>query len=116
METLTIETTERRAPGEPALVRLAGVLDAAGGKRMYDACAPFRSDPRQLVLNLKAVTFVSSSGIGVLLALTEEFRDVGGSLRIAEPSAVALMAIQLLNLDQYLDIRNDEADACRRAA
>ena len=64
-----------------------------------------------LVLNLSAVTFLSSSGVGVLLVMAEKARGDGGSLRLASPSAAVRAPLELLNLHRFLTIDGSEDDA-----
>jgi anti-anti-sigma factor len=81
-----------------------------------DACAPLKAEGSTVVVNCRGVSFVSSSGIGVLLAITEDFRDRGSALWVADPSPEVRMAIGLLNLETYLNIDDTEEGALRRAA
>jgi anti-anti-sigma factor len=62
------------------------------------------------------VSFVSSSGIGSLLALTEEFQEHGGTLSLAESSPTVRESIELLNLEEFLMLFESEAEALRHAA
>lgn len=102
--------------GAKVLMRLHGALDGRGGRALLDACAPVKAQGASLVLNLQGVTFLSSSGIGVLLALNEDLRDRGATLRIAAASPVARMAITLLNLERYLSLDDSEDASLERAA
>ena len=70
-----------------------------------------RSARHDLVLNLAGVTFVASSGIGLLLAMADEFQQAGNSVRLASVSLAAQSVIQLLNLGEFLSIHPDERSA-----
>jgi anti-anti-sigma factor len=97
-------------------LRVIGRLDARTSPQLIEQCAPVRDRGRHLVLNLGGVTFLSSSGIGSLLALTEEFRERGASLRLAEPSPTVREAIELLNLQEFLTLYETEAEAVKEQA
>lgn len=97
--------------GRVTLFRVAGRLDARTTPQLQARCTEVRKPGIQMVLNLAEVSFVSSSGVGTLLAIAEETRMVGGGLRISPPSAAVRSAIQLLNLDQFLTIDSSEQQA-----
>jgi anti-sigma B factor antagonist len=97
--------------GRVTLLRVAGRLDARSAPQLLAKCSEARKPGGQLVLNLAEVSFVSSSGVGSLLAIAEEAHQAGGGLRISPPSAAVRSAIQLLNLDQFLTIDETEQQA-----
>jgi anti-anti-sigma factor len=102
--------------GHSSLFRVSGQLDARSAGSLLEACSPCCQPGGVLVLNLQGIHFLSSSGIGALLALDEDFRRCDASLRLSCLSPVVRSAIELLNLDQYLDLRIDDEDALRKAA
>ena len=95
-----------------AVVRVSGRLDIKNAKDLLEHCRGLRSAGRSnLVLNLADVTFVASSGIGTLLALTEDFKAGGGQVKlVALPDAVQSV-VNLLNLAQFLNIEKSESEA-----
>jgi anti-sigma B factor antagonist len=92
-------------------LRLRGRLDARGASMLTARCAAVRASGRHLVLNLGAVTFIASSGVGALLALVEECRQSRTRVRLAEVPPSVDSVIRLLNLDQFLRIQPSEDDA-----
>ncbi len=92
-------------------VRVEGRLDAKTAPRLLEHCLDARPTGAHLVLNLAAVTLLSSSGVGMLLVLAERTRREGGSLRIAAPSAAVRAPLELLNLHRFLTIDENEGDA-----
>ena len=103
--------------GEPhagsVVVRAEGRLDAKTAPRLLQHCLDARVRGGHLVLNLAHVTFLSSSGVGVLLVLAERTKSEGGSLRIAAPSPSVKGPLELLNLHRFLAIDDSEGDALR---
>lgn len=114
-ERLQIVGTPTNLP-QVMVLRLSGPLDGQGGQVLMQACAPYKQAGVTLVLSCAAVSFVSSSGIGVMLALSEDFRDRGLRLRIASPSPDVRMAIDLLNLEDFLSIDESESQSLERLA
>jgi len=97
--------------GRAEVIRLRGRLDARTAPLLIERCANARDAGRNLVLNLRDVQLLSSSGAGSLLTLTEEFREHGGCLSVAEASPTARVAIELLNVDEFLTLYDTDAEA-----
>ena len=97
--------------GRAEVIRVSGRLDARTTPLLMERCGGARDAGRNLVLNLRDVLFLSSSGIGALLALTEEFREHGATLSLAETSPTVREAIELLNLEEFLVLFDTEAQA-----
>jgi anti-sigma B factor antagonist len=103
--------TETLREGNVAALAVAGRLDAAAAGGLRRHCTALReAGHRHLALDLSGVSFVASSGVGALLALTEEFGAEGG-LYLAPPSPAVLSVIRLLNLQQFLAIYDSQEEA-----
>ena len=101
-------TSEVRGPA--VVIRIGGRLDARSSPHLLQTCAGLRR-PSHLVLNLSHVTFISSSGVGALLSLCEEFSGLRGSFRLAPISPEVRSSIRLLNLEPFLTLHESEAEA-----
>jgi len=66
------------------------ILQAVDGGRPY------------VVVDLKAVPFIDSSGLGALIGGLRAARTAGGDLRIANPGPQARMILELTTLDRVL--------------
>ncbi|MGH2570649.1 MAG: STAS domain-containing protein [bacterium] len=95
-----------------AILRVTGRLDARNAQILLRTCrAHEEKGDRNLVINLSEVTFVASSGVGTLLALTEELADAGGTVHLVALSDPVKSVIELLNLTQFLNLGASEAEA-----
>jgi len=94
-----------------AVLRVVGRLDSEGAPQLARSCVAAHAAGRDLVLNLGGVSFIASSGVGVLLATAEQFRESGRHLRLAALPPAVDSVIRLLNLDQFLPIHATEGDA-----
>src|SRR5882672_7882051 len=90
------------------VLRVRGVLDGNTTPALLERCHQVCSEARNLALNLSGVTFLGSSGVGAMLALTEQFQEQGCSVRFAALSSHAADVVGLLDLGQYLDIHGTE--------
>lgn len=105
----------RIAPGEDSdiasVARVTGRLDAKNAQElMRHAREALERGKKRLVINLAQVSFVASSGVGTLLALTEEFQDAGGTVHLVALSEAVRSVIELLNLTQFLNIGENEQE------
>jgi len=66
---------------------------------------------RKLVLNLKEVTYVDSSGVGELISCWTAVRERGGALKIVNPPKQVKELLRLTRLDTVIDVIGDEAAA-----
>jgi anti-anti-sigma factor len=91
--------------GRLTKIRVLGRLDAEAAQELRNYCDKLRNQGhRNLALDMSDITFVASSGLGTLLALTEEFGETGGCLYLAPVSEAVLSVVKLLNLDKFLAI------------
>ncbi|PPF25447.1 anti-anti-sigma factor [Rathayibacter sp. AY1G1] len=106
-------TTETTAP-DIAVLRGEGRLNAASAPELRSAVrrAIDEGSPR-IVVELSAVTFMDSSGLGALVGALKTARQAGGDLRIAAPSEQVVMVLQLSNLDRVLTLFDTAGDAYR---
>jgi len=66
---------------------------------------------RKILLNLKGVTFVDSSGIGELTGALTAVQRQGGELKLVNPSPKVVDLLRITRLDTMFDIRDDENSA-----
>lgn len=97
------------------VVHLAGELDlytaAAVRQALLDLC---REDPARLVIDLERLTFIDSTGLGVLIEARSQLRDRGAFV-LAAPGHETHRALQISGLDRHLDVRESVAAALENA-
>ncbi|HUI85361.1 MAG TPA: STAS domain-containing protein [Candidatus Binatia bacterium] len=70
-----------------------------------------------IVLNLKDVTYIDSSGIGELVASVTTLRNHGGDLKVVNPNMIVQKLLRLTRLDpQVIEVKPDEASALQSFA
>ncbi|HMK31920.1 MAG TPA: STAS domain-containing protein [Terriglobales bacterium] len=75
-----------------------------------------REGKRKILLNLKDVTYIDSSGVGDIISAFTSTRNQGGELRLTSPSPQVRELFQITKLFTILDISEDEASALRAFA
>jgi anti-sigma B factor antagonist len=110
---------ESEVPGTPAgfsvdvetvgsdemLVTLTGELDLYASPFLEERVTALRAGgTRRVTVDLEAVTFIDSSGLGILVNLLKELRAEGGELTLRSPSAQTLKVLQITGLDRTIPI------------
>ena len=84
----------------PVRVLAAGDLDLDGGDRLESLVAELFTRGYEVVLDLSAVTFLDSSGLGALLALSQGERHVV----IEDASPAVLRVSEMTGTTEVLDL------------
>jgi len=91
------------------LYRLRGDLDTKGALVMEDLMDSILDEGMQkVVLDFSEVPFVSSAGVGIVLALVSSMRERGGEVVFQNLSPKVRAVFRLLNLEDYFVIENSE--------
>lgn len=89
--------------GRIAVVQLKGRLDLLAAATVKQKLAEaVSSSHNKLVVNLRDVEFIDSSGLGALIGGLKASRIAGGDLRIAAPQEQARYILQVSTLDRVL--------------
>ena len=85
------------------VIRSEGRLNMAAAPQLRAAvseCAA--AGQSRIVVDLSAITFMDSSGLGALIGGLKTARQAGGDLRIAAPTEQVATVLGLTNLDRVL--------------
>jgi anti-sigma B factor antagonist len=110
------DSLEIRQPedGQEPVLYLIGRIDAQGARNLRETCTRLRAaGTLRLVVSLKEVRFVSSTGLGHFLVIAEDFQADGGEVVFAEPANSVRHVLKLLNLDQFLTLADSVDEALR---
>jgi anti-sigma B factor antagonist len=66
---------------------------------------------RKIVLNLKDVSYIDSSGIGELVGAFTSVQGQGGQLKLLNPVVKVVNVLRLTRLDHLFTVETDEATA-----
>ena len=70
-----------------------------------------RKGQKRILLNLKDVKYIDSSGIGDLVRSVTSLRREGGDLKLLSPAPIILEVLHVTRLDKIIDIKDDELSA-----
>ncbi|NPA05796.1 MAG: STAS domain-containing protein [Chloroflexi bacterium] len=95
-----------------AVVRPKGRIDAATSSQFRDLLRRLPSQGvEHVIIDLRDVSFMDSSGLSALVAGLKLIRRKGGALVLVGPQPPVRMALQLTMLDRVFRIYNSLRDA-----
>ncbi|MCU1452353.1 MAG: anti-sigma-factor antagonist [Acidimicrobiales bacterium] len=91
-------------PGETVLV-LGGEIDLSSAHLLAEAIdAAIDAGARRVVVDFSAVTFVNSTGLGVMVGATKRLRAMGGDLVARAFRGMPAAALAITGLEEFLTI------------
>ncbi|MFF2205502.1 STAS domain-containing protein [Streptomyces sp. NPDC058145] len=85
------------------VLTVAGEIDHHTGDVLSQALDLSGTPRPHVVVDLRQVTFMDSSGINVLIVAHRALTEAGGWLRLASPTGAVLRTLQLVGLDTVID-------------
>ncbi len=96
------------------------ILDINGEIDLYNApeikskiTELMESGKSDIIINLKKVSYIDSSGIGVLISSLSNLKKAGGSLKIINVFASVRKVFELTKLTSFFDIYDSEEEAMK---
>ena len=92
---------------EELMIRISGEIDhhSAGKIReIIDRDVFFYRAPR-VILDLSAIDFMDSSGLGLILGRYTKIKDMGSVLIIKDPTQVIMKILKLSGVDRFIKIQ-----------
>jgi anti-sigma B factor antagonist len=109
------------APDGTRVVEASGEIDLAAADRFRDATLGALADAPGLEINLRDVTFMDSTGLGVLVRVHKEATAAGKGLWISDVPSVVTRLLEITGLTETFPVRersaggpDDELDAADR--
>lgn len=91
---------------DTVFARLDGEIDhhTAKGVREKIDFEIENNSPKILVLDFSDVTFMDSSGIGLIMGRYKQMKNIGGEVKIKNPSPNTLRVLKLAGMDRLAKI------------
>lgn len=102
----------RRESGEIVVFDINGEIDLYNAPEIKDKIKEeMNKNKVNIVINLDKVSYIDSSGIGVLISSLSNLKKVGGALKLINVYASVRKVFELTKLTSFFDIYDGEADA-----
>lgn len=94
------------------VLELAGRIDSHSASTLRDELAKSMNlRPANIVVGLKDVSFIDSSGLAILVQGLRTCRERGGNLCLSNPQHPVRMIFELTRLDRAIDIFPNDNEA-----
>lgn len=101
----------RRLPGG-TVITAAGEIDLRHQQDFQRALQTVCEErPSRVVVDLSAVGYMDSSGVGTLVKIAGMVRSFGGKLALLSPSRPVMSIFEITTLDRYFTIVSSEEEA-----
>lgn len=100
-------------PGVPILT-VRGEIDVATSPELHELLSDLIADgPEVIIVDLTDVTFIDSTGLGVLVGAVRDVRAGGGDLRLVVTQPQIIKLLELTGLDEVFSVLSNTSDAVR---
>lgn len=92
------------------VIRLDGEIDHHGatGLRSDIDGVIFAQRPKKVILDLSQISFMDSSGLGLIMGRYALVSELGGHLTLRSPNAAVMKIIRLSGLEKLIKIEKEE--------
>jgi len=109
---LKLAIEKKAASANAFLVGLDGEIDLYSAAQLKpELAALVEQDIKYIVINLEKVTYLDSTGLGILLGILKKLRERGGDLLIVAPSSRIVRVFEITGLVKIFNIYASEAEA-----
>ena len=107
---------ESEYSGGLLVVRIKGEIDHHGAVAMRTGIDGeiLAERPSKLILDLSAVDFMDSSGLGLILGRYSVMKSIGGELVVLNPTAGVMKILSLAGAERIIKIENVDIEAERQ--
>lgn len=88
-------------------------LDASNTQSFKASVMPLLKPAQQVVLDMSALDFVDSSGLGAILSCLRELTGKGGAMKVCGVTKKVRALLELVRFHRILDIYNSVEEAIR---
>jgi anti-anti-sigma factor len=99
MDAAPLEVSVERPDGT-TVVTAAGEIDMSSAPKLREALV---SAEGRIVVDLRAVSFLDSSGITVLTDAIRRLDESGGSLTLRKPQGIVRRALEIVRLADWIE-------------
>jgi anti-sigma B factor antagonist len=100
-------------PGTRVL-EVRGEIDVASSPQLHSSISELiEAEPEIVVVDLSGVSFIDSTGLGVLVSAETQVREAGKSLRLVVTQPQIMKLLELTGLDEVFTVLSSTIDAVK---
>jgi|SRR5580704_17342935 anti-sigma B factor antagonist len=100
-------------PGVPVLL-VRGEIDVASAPEFHASLSDLIGQgPEIIIVDMSDVSFIDSTGLGVLVGAEKQMRDAGQALRLVVTQPQIIRLLELTGLDEVFTILSNGNDAVK---
>lgn len=89
--------------GSRRVVKLSGECDLSTATQLQDALSPMRSpDVDEVIIDVSDLSFMDSTGLGVLVGALKRLRENNGSFKVAGAKGAVARVLEVSGLDRII--------------
>ncbi len=102
----------RREVGDIVIFDINGEIDLYNAPEIKEKIKDeLNKNKVNVIINLDRVSYIDSSGIGVLISSLSNLKKIGGALKLINVYASVRKVFELTKLTSFFDIYDNESDA-----
>ncbi|MFN3660579.1 MAG: STAS domain-containing protein [Brevinematales bacterium] len=102
----------RRETGDVVIFDIKGEIDLYNAPEIKEKIKDeINKGKVNIIINLDKVSYIDSSGIGVLISSLSNLKKVGGTMKLINVYASVRKVFELTKLTSFFEIYDSEADA-----
>jgi anti-sigma B factor antagonist len=102
----------RREVGDIVVFDINGEIDLYNAPEIKEKIKDeLNKNKVNVIINLDRVSYIDSSGIGVLISSLSNLKKIGGALKLINVYASVRKVFELTKLTSFFDIYDNESDA-----
>jgi anti-sigma B factor antagonist len=111
---ISLTVTTRKCDPDITIIELSGRVTLGRESGQVDAAVAkaIESGVRKLVLDLKNVSYIDSTGIGIVALCFNRISKAAGQARVAGAQGIVLDVFRITRLDSVIPFLPDAAAAC----
>ena len=102
-----------RQSGNICILKVKGPLKLGDGVDQFDSAveSAFACGHNFLVLDLEAMPYIDSSGIGAIVSVLRRAKQMGGDAKLVNPSRFATKTFKMIGILNLFSVHTTEAGA-----
>jgi anti-sigma B factor antagonist len=110
---MNLKINKHQQSEKEILVTVAGEIDAYTAPKLREELSPFAEGDNTIIVNLKNVSYLDSTGLGVFVSLFKQLKKNEGELKLTDLSDRLIRLFEITGLSNIMSISGNPEDGRR---